>query len=240
MTTVELSPKRKARIAGAFYLTTMITGLIAQGFISERLIVAGDAATTASNIMAHASLYQLGFAVYMIEMLCQIITTWLLYELLKPVSRSVSMLAAVIGLVGCGIKIFSRVFYFAPLLLLGGTHYLNVFSASQLEAISLLFLRVNDLGAGLALVFFGVNAVLKGYLVIRSWFLPRALGWISVVAGAGWLLFLSPPLGNRLFAYIGVVGLVGALANIAWLLIVGVDDQRWRDQARLAESSIWR
>ena len=234
----DVSPTRKARIAGAFYLATMITGLIAQGFISQRLVT-GDATTTAMNITSHSTLYQLGFAVYMIEMACQIVMTFLLYELLKPVSRSVSLLAAVLGLVGCGIKIFSRVFYFAPLLVLGGANYSTVFSASQLESTTLL-LRINDLGAGIALIFFGLNAILKGYLVIRSWFLPRALGWLSVVAGSGWLLFLSPPLGNRLFGYIGAIGLVGALANIAWLLIKGVNDQRWIEQARVAETSIWR
>lgn len=235
-----MSPTRKARIAGGFYLATMVTGLIAQGFISQRLVVPGDAATTAAHITSHSTLFQIGFSVYMIEMLCQIIMTLLLYELLKPVSKSVSLLAAVIGIVGCTIKTLSRLFYFAPLLILGGTHYLTVFSASQLDAMSLLFLRVNDIGAGIALVFFGVNAVMKGYLVIRSWFLPRALGWLSVVAGSGWLFFLSPTVGDRLFTYIGVVGLVGALANIAWLLIKGVNDQRWLEQARVADASIWR
>jgi hypothetical protein len=95
-------------------------------------------------------------------MVCQIITTVRLYDLLKPVNRSVSLLAAVLGLMGCGIKTFSRLFYFAPLLILGGTHYLSVFSGEQLSAMALLFLRVNDIGAGIALVFFGFYAVLKG------------------------------------------------------------------------------
>jgi Domain of unknown function (DUF4386) len=236
----EMSPRTKARLAGAFYLLTILTGLFAQGFISARLVVPGDAAATANNILSHDGLFRLGFAVYMIEMVCQIITTVLLYDLLKPVNRSVSLLAAVLSLVGCGIKTFSRLFYFAPLLVLGGTHYLSVFGREQLDAVAILFLRVNDIGAGIALVFFGFYAILKGYLVIRSTFLPRALGWLAVLGGIGWLAFLSPPFGDRVFSVIALLGIVGALANIGWLLVVGVNEQRWREQASVAEASIWR
>ena len=236
----EMSPRTKARLAGAFYLVTILTGLFAQGFISARLVVPGDAAATANNILSHDGLFRLGFAVYMIEMVCQIITTVLLYDLLKPVNRSVSLLAAVLGLVGCGVKTFSRLFYFAPLLVLGGTHYLSVFSREQLDAVAILFLRVNDIGAGIALVFFGFYAILKGYLVIRSTFLPRVLGWLAVLGGIGWLAYLSPPFGDRVFSFIALFGIVGALANIGWLLMVGVNEQRWREQASVAEASIWR
>ena len=236
----EMSPRTKARLAGAFYLLALLTGIFAQGFVSGRLVVPGDAAATANNILSQNGLFRLGFAVYMIEMVCQIIMTVLLYDLLKPVNRSVSLLAAVLGFIGCGSKPFSRLFYFAPLLVLGGTHYFSVFSGEQLNAVALLFLRVNDIGAGIALVFFGFYAVLKGYLVIRSTFLPRALGWLGVLGGIGWLAFLSPPFGERVFSFIAVVGIIGVLANIAWLLVVGVNEQRWREQASLAEASIWK
>jgi Domain of unknown function (DUF4386) len=236
----EMSPRTKARLAGAFYLLTILTGIFAQGFISARLIVPGDAAATANNILSHDGLFRLGFAVYMIEMVCQIIMTVLIYDLLKPVNRSISLLAAVVGFIGCGVKTFSRLFYFAPLLVLGGTHYLSVFSSEQLNAVALLFLRVNDIGAGIALVFFGFYAILRGYLVIKSTFLPRILGWLGVLGGIGWLAFLSPPFGERVFSVIAVVGIIGSLVNIAWLLVVGVNEQRWREQASVAEASIWR
>ena len=126
------------------------------------------------------------------------------------------------------------------MLVVRGTHYLSVFSGQQLNAVALLFLRVNDIGAGIALVFFGFYALLKGYLVIRSTFLPRALGWLTVLGGIGWLAFLSPPFGDRVFPFIAVLGIVGALANIGWLLVFGVKEQRWREQASVAEASIWR
>src|SRR5438045_950264 len=206
----EASPRRMARIIGVLYLLTMLTGIFAQGFVSNRLVVFGDASTTATNILTHKSLFQWGFTVYLIEMACQIAITALFYELLKPVSRSVSLLAAFLGLAGCIIKTFSRLFYIAPLLILGNAHYLSVFSREQLQALALLFLRVNDHGAAIALVFFGFYAPLTGYLIIRSTFLPRILGVFSVVAGVGWLTFLYLPLGYRLFPYIAVPGLLGA------------------------------
>src|SRR6266478_5179863 len=133
----ETSPKAKARITGAFYLLTMLTGIFAQGFVSGRLVVDGDATATATNILTHKSLFQLGFAVYLIEMACQVAITALFYDLLKPAGRSVSLVAAFLGLAGCVIKTFSRLFYVAPLFILGGAHYLSAFSSEQLQALAL-------------------------------------------------------------------------------------------------------
>src|SRR6202163_2874017 len=163
----ETSPRFEARITGAFYLLTLLTGIFAQGFVSGRLVVDGDAAATAANILTHRGLFQLGFAVYLVEMACQIAMTALFYDLLKPAGRSVSLLAAFLGLAGCIIKTFSRLFFIAPLFVLGGAHYLSVFSTEQLQALALLFLKVNDHGAAIALVFFGFYAPLTGYLIIR-------------------------------------------------------------------------
>src|SRR6202521_4139175 len=234
----ETSRLLKARITGVLYLLTMLTGIFAQGFVSERLVVDGNAAATAANILAHRGLFQLGFAVYLIEMACQIAMTALFYDLLKPAGRSVSLLAAFLGFAGCVIKTFSRVFFVAPLFVLGGAHYLNVFSAEQLQALALLFLKVNDQGAAMALVFFGFYALLTGYLIIRSTFLPRILGVWSAVAGLGWLSFLSTTLGYRLFFYVAPFGLLGAVLLILWLLVFGVNEQRWKEQESAAGE--WR
>src|SRR2546425_13305104 len=233
----EASPRIEARIAGLFYLLTILTGIFAQGFVSGRLVVDGDAAATATNILTHRSLYQLGFAVYLIEMACQIVMTVLFYDLLKPVSRSLSLLAAFFSLTGCVIKTFSRVFFIVPLFVLGGAHYLSVFSAEQLQALALLFLKVNDRGAAIALVFFGFYALLTGYLTIRSTFLPWILGVLGMFGGLGWLSFLYLPLGYRLFPYIAALGLLGAASLILWLLVFGVNEQRWKEQASAALSA---
>ncbi len=230
----QASPRQKARIAGVFYLLTILAGIFAQGFVSMRLVVSSDAAATATNILAHESLFRLGFTVYMIEMTCQIIFTVLLYELLKPVSKSISLVAAVLGLAGCTIKTFSRVFYLGPLFILHGAPSLSIFSREQLQALALVLLNVNDHGADMAMAFFGFHSLLAGYLIFRSTFLPRLLGLWGLIAGAGWLTFLYPPLGHRLFPYLAVFGLLGAIALILWLLAFGVNEQRWMEQANEA------
>jgi Domain of unknown function (DUF4386) len=232
------SPRVKARIAGLLYLLGFLTGIFAQGFVSERLVVDGDAAATATNILAHRGLFEWGFTIYLIEMASQIALTALFYDLLKPAGKTVSLVAAYLGFAGCIIKTMSRLFFIAPLFLLGGAHYLSVFSAPQLQALALLFLKVNDRGAGIALAFFGFYAILTGYLIIKSTFLPRILGVVSVVAGFGWLTFLYPPLGYRLFFYIAPVGLLGAVALMIWLLVFGVNEQRWKQQASVAGTGV--
>jgi Domain of unknown function (DUF4386) len=230
----DMSPRVKARIAGLFYLLTMLAAAFSQGFVTEKFVILGDAAATAANILAHEDLFRIAFAVYFIEMSCLMITTVLFYDLLKPVSKSLSLLAAVFGLTGCIIKTMSRLFFITPLLVLGGSHYLNVFSPEQLQAQALLFLNINDLGAGMALVFFGIAAPLKGYLIIRSTFLPRILGVLGILGGVGWLSFLYTPLAHSLFPYIIPIGLLGSVAQIVWLLVFGVNEQRWKEQAGMA------
>src|SRR6266850_2630326 len=155
------SPRFLARLTGLFFLLTILAGTFAQGFVSERLIDFSDAAATATNILAHRGLFQLGFTVYLIEMACQIATAALFYVLLRPVSKSVALSAAFLELTGCVIKSFARVFFIVPLFVLGGTNssapggvsVLSGFTTQQLQGLALLLLKVNDQGAAMALAF---------------------------------------------------------------------------------------
>ena len=236
----ETSPSTRGRILAAFYLFVIIAGITAQVFIADRLVVRDDAARTAANIVANKSLYRLGFTIFMLEMVAQVAVSALYYDLLKPVNRSVARVSAIIGLTGSGIKTFARLFYYAPLILLGGASYLSVIEPVQLEALALASIKINNQGAAIALIFFGFETLLRGWLLFKSGFLPRFLGVLSMVGGLGWLTFLWPPLGSLAFTGVALFAIAGVIATTRWLFIRGVDDVKWRTRAALAATSIWR
>lgn len=236
----ETSPSTRGRILAAFYLTVIICGVIAQVFIADQLVVYDNAAQTASNIAANRSLYRLGFTIFMIEMVAQLVTVALFYDLLKPVNRSLARATAVIGFTGCGIKTFARLFYYAPLILLEGAPHLSAMPPAQLEALSLAFIDLNNQGAAIALIFFGFESLLQGWLVFHSRFLPRFLGVFSMIGGFGWLTFLWPPLGMQVVMGVALFAIISVIATTGWLFIRGVDEVKWRARAALAATSIWR
>jgi hypothetical protein len=223
----------RARITGVVYLFYFLTAVCGEFFL-KGLVVDGDAADTANNILAHQPLFRLGLATGLIATSCYVAVTALFYDLFKPVNRSLSLLAAFFSLVGCAILAFASLFRIAPLVVLGGGQYLSVFEVEQLRALASLFLALYGQGVDICFVFFGVYCLLIGYLIVRSAFLPRILGVLLVFAGLGWLTFLSPPLANYLSPYILVLGFLAELALMLWLLVMGVNVQRWKEQASAA------
>jgi len=229
------SPRLKARIAGVFYLVTILARVIADAFVRNRLVVSDDAAATATNIMAHEPLFRLGFAADIIAFASYIALTALLYELFKPVNRSLSLVAAFFSLVAAVVQAISSLFHLAPLFLLGGAPYLRVFTVEQLQALALVFLRLRAAAYhNVGLVFFGVYCLLVGILILRSAFLPRIIGALMVLAGLSYVLFLSPALAWSLQPYILVFPGIGQISLCLWLFVVGVNVQHWKEQANAA------
>lgn len=228
--TSTLSPLSKARMGGFCWLMCFLTSIYPL-VLGGRLIVAGDAPATAANLLANEALFRSGTAALLISTAFYIAATLFIYEVLRPVNRSLSLLAAFFSLVGCGVGAFSCIFDFVPFLLLKGAPYLSVYTTEQLQALSYMFLvvraRANDIG----LVFFGLHCLGVGYLILRSTFLPWIIGTLMVIAGLGWLTFLSPPLAQSLAPFNMLPGAVGELSLTLWLLVKGVNVQRWNEQA---------
>ena len=215
----EASPRFKARIAGVFHLLTILTGAFAVVFAGRRLFV-----YDAANLIAIAS---------------YIAVILLFYDMFKPVNRSLSLLAAFFNLAGCIIQALSSLLHLAPLVVLGGGQYLRGFKVEQLQALALMFLNLRAQATSIYMVFFGCYCLLIGYLIFRSTFLPRILGVFMAIAGLSYQIFLSPPLANYLFPYIvAPAGALGELSLILWLLVMGVNPQRWKAQASAAEMRI--
>ena len=170
----ETAPRFKARIAGGLWLIVIAAGMSAF-VVGSTVIARGDAAATAANILVSESLFRLAFAANLLSSVCYMGVTVLLYGLLKPVSRSVSLLAAFFGLAGLAVGCATSVTQLAALILLGG-QYSSAFSTSQLQAMVMMSLRLSEQGFILSMVFFGFQCLLIGCLIVRSTFLPRVLG----------------------------------------------------------------
>lgn len=236
----EVSPRLNARIAGAFYLVTIVTRMFVEIFVRGRLVVSDNAAATATNILAHEQLWRWGFAIDIIAFASYIALTALLYELFKPVNRSLSVVAAFFGLAASVVHAISSLFHFAPLVLLGRGSYLSVFTAEQLQALALVFLKMRAAAYhNIGLVFFGLYLLLVGVLILRSTFLPRILGVLMVLAGLSYVPFLSPQLARSLQPYILFFPGVGQISLCLWLVVMGLNAQRWKEQVAAGVERVW-
>jgi len=225
------------RIAGVLFLLSIVAGGFGEAYVPYKLIVSVDATATAKNINAFDSLFRLGFAIYLIEAVCDIALTLILYVLLRPVRKDLALLAAFFGLVSTALFAVAELFYFAASLILGGANYLKTFSPDQLNTLALLSLKLYGYGGGIFMVFYGVASVLRGYLIFRSGYLPRVLGVLLVLAGLGFIaknfaLVLAPAYasdGLLLPMVLAVVSLT------VWLLVKGVDVPKWEAKAATFE-----
>ncbi len=225
--------RRYARIAGVLLLVSLVAGGFGEFYVPSRLIVTGNAAATAANIKTFAFLFRLGFVGYLLEAMCDIALNLIFYILLRPVQKDLSLLAVFFGLIGTALFGVAELFYIAAPLILGGAGYLQSFSPAQLDTLALLSLRLYGYGGVIFTAFYGVAWVLRGYLIFRSGYLPKLLGALAAVGGAGFVirnfaLVLAPGYapGGLLLPMIAAT-----LALTFWLLVKGVDPSRWNPQS---------
>jgi hypothetical protein len=234
----ESSPSLKARTAGAFWMITTVGSLFDFLYVGGKINVPGNAAATMHNIVALESLRRLGFAANLVGDVAYVAVIVLLYELLKPVNRSVSLAAAFLGLVGCTIGAVDGIFGLAPLAILGAAPHAGGFNAQQIQELVFLFRRLGGEGAAISMVFFGFYCVLIGGLAFSSTFIPRLVGVAIAIAGVSYLTnsftsILSLWLPSILYGKV-LYGGIGEIVFALWILLFGVNASKWRIRAAAA------
>lgn len=223
------SPVAKARAAGFFWLLTILTSGFAL-FVGEKVVVLHNASATVANLLGHGTLFLAGTAAMLVSGACYLATTLFVYQLLRPVNETASRLMALFSFVGCAIGATSCIFELVPVIMLKDPLYSGAFSAEQLAAVTIGFLRMRVQANNIGLIFFGLHCLFIGGLILRSKFLPKAIGVLMVIAGLGWLTFLWPPLAQKLAPFNLLPGGLGELSFAGWLLIVGVNARAWNEQ----------
>jgi hypothetical protein len=226
-----MNPNKTARIAGLLYVIPWLLSMAAF-FISQSLIVPGDAAATANNIMASESLFRLSIVGELVVQAVFVVLVLLLYKLLRPVNKNHAALMVILFLVSVPIAMLNMLNQFAVILLVSGADYLTAFTAAQSQALVPLFLDLHEVGVMIAYIFWGLWLFPLGYLVYRSGFLPRILGILLMISCFGYLIdfttfFLLPSFELAVNMFTGWAELILCL----WLLIKGVNVEQWEKRA---------
>jgi len=224
-------PRLLARTAGAFYLIITACALFAYLYVRGQVIVADDMARTGVNFIAHEQLYRWGFAAAVLVVICNLPMGFILFELLKVVNPRLAQLALVFITASATIEAVNLFNYIEPLFTFSLPEYASAFDTAQRQALARGPIKMFGYLFSVSLTFFGVFCALIGILIFRSRFPPAILGLLMIIAGVTyWInsfrLFLALPI-----PYVQWVTLIAELALALWLLVVGVNEEKWRAQA---------
>jgi hypothetical protein len=228
------SPQVWARVAGLLYMLNIALSVFALVAMSG-LFVPNDAAQTSENILAAEPMFRAAKVAILLANVAYIAVIAILFEVMKPAGQVLSTITAFVGLAGCAVGGATGLGQITALYYLGDAAYLAAFSQDQLQTLARVTLREAGAGNTVALLFFGFYCLLLSALTFRARFLPRWLGVPLALAGIGWLvgvitslLFPSVSIASQLLP---VSGLGEALFTL-WILIMGVNAEKWRAQAR--------
>jgi hypothetical protein len=221
-----------ARVGGVLYLSIIAIGALGETVVRGSIVVPGNATATANNLRSMEWLWRLGVAGEVVLLACAVALSVILYILLRRVNRDLALAAVLFNVVCIVIEGVAAVSLAAALFPLRSAPYLSAFTSEQLNAMVMLSIRSHTEGFGIALIFFGVECVILGYLIYRSGFMPSSIGVLMGVAGVcyainSFALLLSPPLSSRLFPAILIPSLIAELSLALWLLVKGVNTEKW-------------
>jgi Domain of unknown function (DUF4386) len=226
-TKMTTSLKRLARIAGVLYLLVGIFGGFAQAFVYPKVYVAGDAATTAGNVVANSGLVRIGVVADLFQATVWIFLGMTLYLLLKHVNKSVASAMVVLVAIGASITCLNAVFEFEGLRVATGAANLTASGIVGSNSLVLLLLDTQHYGLLIAQIFFGLWLVPLGYLAYTSGLFPKALGVVLIVGGACYLVdllaaFLVPDFGQKIHVFLGIACGIAEIWMLGYLLVIGV------------------
>lgn len=232
----EIQPQVYARVGGVLYLLIIALGLVQELFIRGRIPVGGDAAATFASLQKMELLWRTGIAAELLMMIASITLSMVLYVLLRPVHKELALLALLFNAIAVTVESAFAMQLVEALFPLGRNAYLTAFTPGQLQAMTALALKAHIFGFGIALLLFGPFLLVAGYLIFRSGYLPKLLGVLCSLAGLAYLvngfsLVLAPQLAGRVFSIIAGPAFLGETAVAVWLLVKGVDNERWRSLA---------
>jgi hypothetical protein len=220
--------QRYARYAGIAMLLSIVFGALGEAYLPGKIIVSGDATRTAANIVEHPTLFRMVFATYLVEGFCDIALCLFWYVVLKPVNRNIALLSAFVGIVSMITFAVAESCYFASSLIVKDTAGMSAFTVEQRNALALLSMRISSMIASLFLGFYGTATMLRGFLIMRSGYVPRVLGVLLMIGGAGFFLncaaYILAPAYNSYLLLLPMA--VAGIPTTFWLLFRGVDRLR--------------
>ncbi|MHA1127910.1 MAG: DUF4386 domain-containing protein [Alphaproteobacteria bacterium] len=225
-------PQSYARTAGLLYLIIAAFGAFAIAYVPSVIIESGDAATTATNLLANKTLFNMGILGDVVVLLAEVALTVMLYIMFKSVSPTLSLIAAWSRLAMILVMAINLLINIMPVFLLSGTAYLSAFEPAELQATALILFEAHAYGIFIWQLFFGPHLLVLGYMILKSEMFPKVLGWMMLIGSFGYTIQALAKImhienATLSFAIIGLLTIVtiGELAFAFWLLIKGINLQ---------------
>jgi hypothetical protein len=231
---VESSPQLYARIGGGLYVIIIALGIFQEAFVRNKIFVSGDAAATAANLAAMEPLWRWGIAAEFVVLICTIFLAAIYFFLLRPVSKELNLVATFLRLISIAVETVVTLNLDTALFPVANSPYLKAFTTDQLNAMVSLIMKEHGRGFSFALLVLGFCFLVHGYLIFKSGYLPWWLGTLIQIAGLAYLvnsfsLILTPNFAVRIFPAILLPALIGETSLSLWLLVKGVNVEKWRE-----------
>jgi hypothetical protein len=219
--------KRDYRITGLLYLLVIIFAGLSQGYVRGTLVIPGDAAATAANIIENENLFRMGLSFDLIAFMLDAVISVMLYQMLKPFGKTLAMVSSALRLIAHpAIGSLNLLNHFLAYKVLSGADFLGVFEPDQLESLSMLFMNAHNYGYLIAGAFFGAHLLLLGIQIYKSNTIPKIFGSFLLGSAAGYLLETFIDLSVDGFEVytaliVGIAAAIGELSLTGFLLIKG-------------------